>query len=206
MKLFEAIPTVTMLTILASRMLRVFRLAKISPERMHPEPAQKLVPPGVTSSVFNGFVTSSNNVNGLNISIHRDKQLGVSCEWQTKRDFEGYPQTLHGGISFAILDELLAYAIFDRFRTFAVTLNSQTQWLGRIKIGETIRAQAFVKRRFWRFVSVTGVIVNSRGRVLVKMNSTFYMPTKSEFKRLIDLSIMPIEALPYCGTDKVHAQ
>lgn len=205
MKLLEAIPTVTMLSILASRILRLCRLSKSNPERIHPEPREVLTPPGVTSNVFNGFVTSSNNINGLNISIHRDKRQGVSCAWQTHRDFEGYPQTLHGGISFAILDELLAYAIFDRFRTFAVTLNSQTQWLGRIKIGETIRAQAVVKRRFWRFVSVTGVIVNGRGRVLVKMKSTFYMPTKSEFKRLIDLSIMPIEALPYCGVDKVHA-
>lgn len=205
MKLLEAIPTVTMLTILAGRLLRICRLTKKGPDRASPEPAEKLTPPGVTSNVFNGFVTSGNNINGLNISIHRDKHEGVSCEWQTRRDFEGYPQTLHGGISFAILDELLAYAIFDRFRTFAVTLNSQTQWLGRIKIGEEIRAQAVVKRRFWRFVSVTGVIVNSRGRVLVKMKSTFYMPTKSEFKRLIDLSIMPNEALPYCGVDKVHA-
>lgn len=205
MKLLEAIPTVTMLTILAGRMLRVCRLTKKGPERVVPEPGERLTPPGVTSNVFNGFVTSGNNINGLNISIHRDKHEGVSCEWQTRRDFEGYPQTLHGGISFAILDELLAYAIFDRFRTFAVTLNSQTQWLGRIKIGEEIRAQAVVKRRFWRFVSVTGVIVNSRGRVLVKMKSTFYMPTKSEFKRIIDLSIMPNEALPYCGVDKVHA-
>lgn len=205
MKLIEALPTVTMLTILASRMLRVCRLVKKSPDRINPELAEKLTPPGVTSNVFNGFVTSGNNINGLNISIHRDKKVGVSCEWQTRREFEGYPQTLHGGISFAILDELLAYAIFDRFRTFAVTLNSQTQWLGRIKIGEDIRAQAFVKRRFWRFVCVTGVIVNGRGRVLVKMNSTFYMPTKTEFKRLIDISIMPSEALPYCGVDKVHA-
>lgn len=205
MKLLEAIPTVTMLTILAGRMLRVCRLTNKGHDRVNPEPAERLTPPGVTSNVFNGFVTSGNNINGLNISIHRDKHEGVSCEWQTRRDFEGYPQTLHGGISFAILDELLAYAIFDRFRTFAVTLNSQTQWLGRIKIGEEIRAHAVVKRRFWRFVSVTGVIVNGRGRVLVKMKSTFYMPTKSEFKRLIDLSIMPNEALPYCGVDKVHA-
>ncbi|HEY7774146.1 MAG TPA: PaaI family thioesterase [Marinagarivorans sp.] len=201
MRLLAYLPDLTMLTILADRLITCYFPSKIRERIAPPELGEELIPPGVQSSVFNGFVTSSNNENGLKLKIHHDKKGGVSCRWTVARAFEGYPQTLHGGVSFAILDELLAYSVFDRYRTFAVTLSSKTQWLGRIKVDSDITAKAVVTRKFWRFVRVEGMIFNNKGRVVVKMHGTFYMPTKSEFKKLIDLSIMPSESLPYCGTD-----
>lgn len=201
MKLLARLPDLTMLTILADRLIAFYFPSKIRERIAPPDLGEELVPPGVHSSVFNGFVTSSNNENGLKLKIHHDKNGGVSCRWTVGRAFEGYPQTLHGGVSFAILDELLAYSVFDRYRTFAVTLSSKTQWLGRIKVDSDITANAVVTKRFWRFVRVEGKIFNNKGRVVVKMYGTFYMPTKSEFKKLIDLSVMPSESLPYCGTD-----
>ena len=205
MTLFTALPNTAMLSIIASRLYKqlIPRRHRVTHSNTHltPELGEQLIPPGVTSSVFNGFVTAINNESGLQLKIHHDKKGGVSCEWETSRKFEGYPQTLHGGISFAILDELLAYAIFDRYRTFAVTLSSKTQWLGRIKIGSKITAKAVVKRKFWRFVSVEGRIYNHKKRAVVIMHSTFYIPTKNEFQKLVDLSVMPTEALPYCGVN-----
>lgn len=199
--LFKNIPDRSMLGVVVSRfMQQTFRSRKKTPLDM-PVLGEQLVPPGVTSPVFNGFVTSKNNPHGLQLSIHHDKDEGVSCAWDTSARFEGYPQTLHGGVSFAILDELLAYAIFEKFRTFAVTLSSNTYWHGRIRVGTKIHAKAIVKKKFWRFVRVEGKIFNERGRLVVSMNSLFYMPTKSEFKKLMDLSIMPPESLPFCGVD-----
>ncbi len=163
--------------------------------------AERIIPPGVLSETFKGFVTSPHNAQGLNLAIHKAVKGGVACEWRPLNAFQGYPDALHGGISFAILDELLAYAVFDVYETYAVTLSSRTQWFKKIAIGETITAHAYVVHRFWRFIRVEGVIFNKKGRVAIKMVGTFYMPTRQEFRRLVDLSTMPEEALPYCGTD-----
>ena len=201
MKLVSCFPDFSMLAILSERLFKQCFPSKLRDRISPPELGEELIPPGVKSSVFNGFVTSGNNSNGLKLKIHHDKNGGVSCCWQVGRAFEGYPETLHGGVSFAILDELLAYSVFDRYRTFAVTLSSKTQWLGRIKVDTEISARATVVRKFWRFVRVEGKIFNNKGRVVVKMYSTFYIPTKSEFKKIMNLSVMPSESLPYCGTD-----
>ncbi len=199
--LLNKLPDFMMLKIVAKRFLKKTLHIKNKRDSDFPQLGKQLIPPGVTSSVFNGFVTSETNQCGLQVSIHHDQNGGVSCSWHSSDKFEGYPQTLHGGISFAILDELLAYAIFEQYATFAVTISSQTNWHGRIKIGSTIYAKALVKKRFWRFVRVKGKILNEKGRVVVSMNALFYIPTKPEFKKLIDLSIMPPEALPFCGID-----
>ncbi|WP_053981091.1 PaaI family thioesterase [Marinagarivorans algicola] len=200
MTLFHSLPDFSMLAIIANRMFKQI-LPRKKNTSVLPELGDQLIPPGSASDVFNGFVTSPGNAHGLQLKIHHDAVSGVSCHWLTAKKFEGYPQALHGGISFAILDELLAYAVFDRFRTFAVTLSSKTQFFSRIRVGEEVKANAVVTRKFWRFINVEGKIYNSRGRVVVSMKSTFYMPTKKEFKKILDLSIMPSEALPYCGTD-----
>lgn len=200
MAIFHSLPDLSMLGVISSRMLK-----QILPRRKKtvtlPDLGEQLIPPGSSSDIFNGFVTSPGNTHGLQLKIHHDKVAGVSCRWLTSKNFEGYPQALHGGISFAILDELLAYAVFDRFRIFAVTLSCKTQFSNRIRVGEEVTANAVVSRKFWRFITVEGKIYNSRGRVAVSMKSTFYMPTKKEFKKILDLSIMPSEAIPYCGTD-----
>lgn len=197
--LLNYLPDMTMASIIFQRLVRQLKLKKRRQQEPSPLLGDQLIPPGVTSSVFNGFVTSINNHYGLQLKIHHEQNGGVACVWETARKFEGYPQTLHGGISFAILDELLAYAIFERYQTFAVTLSSKTQWMGRIKIGSTISAKARVIRRFWRFVKVEGRIYNHKNHCVVSMSSTFYMPSKSEFKKLVDTNLMPKEALPYCG-------
>lgn len=200
MALYYFLPDISMAALIVSRIFK-----KIFPRKRKsvstPELGEQLIPPGSASDVFNGFVTSPANINGLQLKIHHDKKAGVSCTWLTSKPFEGYPKALHGGISFAILDELLAYAVFDKFQIFAVTLSCKTQFFSRIRVAEEIKANAIVTGKFWKFIRVEGHIYNSRGRVAVSMKSIFYVPTKKEFKRIIDLSMMPAEAIPYCGKE-----
>lgn len=195
------LPDISTLQLIASRAFKQLFMRKRKPHII-PQLGEPLIPPGSSSAVFNGFVTSSANKQGLQLKIHHEKNTGVACAWLTAKPFEGYPNTLHGGISFAILDELLAYAVFAKFKTFAVTLSCKTQFFSRIRINEEIKANAVVTGRFWKFIRVEGHIYNSRGRAAVRMKSIFYVPTKKEFKKIMDLSVMPAEALPYCGTEQ----
>jgi len=178
------------------RRLKLRRVKDVVPVLGEP-----FVPPGVRSATFNSFVSSKNNSFGLKADFFHDKKSGVSCRWLASKAFEGYPQTLHGGIGFALLDELLAYAIYQRYQTYAVTLASKTKWKGKVAIGSMVSANAVVVSKCWRFVKVKGQLFNERGRVVMEVSGTFYIPTKSEFKKLIDLSVMPPETLPFCGLD-----
>ena len=162
-------------------------------------PGERIIPAGTSSPVYNGFVGSQSNSDGLKIEFYHDLQSGVCCQWLPEKRFEGYPGILHGGISFAILDELAAYAVFKEFDTYSVTVCSKTHWLGRIRVGKTVYGKAVVTRKFWRFIQVKACIFNAKGRPTVEITNIFYIPTKKEFERLIDKSVMPEESLPYCG-------
>ena len=171
----------------------------LKPEKHTYSPGERIIPAGTNSSVYNGFVGSQSNSAGLNIKFFHDLHAGVCCQWIPEKQFEGYPGILHGGISFAILDELAAYAVFKEFDTYSVTVCSKTNWLGRIKIGKIIYGKAVVTRKFWRFIQVKAFIFNAKGRPTVEITNIFYIPTKREFERLIDKSVMPEESLPHCG-------
>ncbi|WP_422382246.1 PaaI family thioesterase [Marinicellulosiphila megalodicopiae] len=200
--MFSNFPDVAMCLVLIKKMVLKFKKSKnIKPDKIELE--NIFIPPGTQSQVFNGFVTSQSNAYGLAIKIHHEKNGGVGCKWQPSSNYEGYPKILHGGISFAILDELLAYAIFKKFQTYSVTLNSKVTWLGKVNINSEISAKAQIKKRFWRFVRVQGEIHNHRGRKVVDMNSLFYIPSKAEFKGLVNISMLPKEILPFCGSDQI---
>lgn len=164
-----------------------------------PEIGEEFVPPGVNSSVFNGFVSSQNNNQGMQVKFHHDKNHGVACEWICKKAFEGYPKALHGGASFALLDELLAYAVFQKYNSYAVTVSSTIQWKASIKIDSTIKAKAQVISKLGRLIKVKGWIFKASGKIAVEMTGIMYIPSKREFAALVDLSIMPSESLPHCG-------
>ena len=89
----------------------------------------------------------------------------------------------------------------DQFQYFHDRKNKQSGFFSRIRVEEEIKANAIVTGKFWKFIRVEGHIYNSRGRVAVSMKSIFYVPTKKEFKKIIDLSMMPAEAIPYCGKE-----
>ncbi len=164
----------------------------------------RFVPPGTTSDVFRGFVSSKCNPDGMHVDFYQTEDDEIYCEWVADAKFEGYPKALHGGIAISILDELSAYSMFDRYQTYAVSLSCHVRWLGKIHIGSSIYGKAKVSRRLGRLAQVDSTIMNKHGRELVKMTSVFLIPTRNQFKQFVGLSIMPDEALPYCGQDKIN--
>lgn len=162
---------------------------------------KKISPPGTDSPIFNSFASAKRNKFGLQLDIFKEKEAGVACIWRAEKKFEGYPNALHGGIGFTILDEALAYAVFEKYNTFAVTLSSKLFFLNSIKTNRDLFVKAEVVFRFLRFVKVRGCIADHKGRVSVKSVSVFYIPTKKQFYRLADKNLFPKESLPYFGID-----
>ncbi|WNO11116.1 hypothetical protein [Teredinibacter sp. KSP-S5-2] len=161
-----------------------------------------IVPPGTTSDIFKGFVSSKFNPDGLQVQFHRNERGGVCCDWKSKRQFEGYPNILHGGIAISLLDELSAYAVFDAFDAYALSVSCKVRWLGKVHIGKIIHGKGRVRRRLGRLIEVDSVLMNYDGRELVTMTSVFIIPTKTQFRKFIDISILPEESHPYFGIDR----
>ncbi|WP_045860626.1 PaaI family thioesterase [Teredinibacter purpureus] len=170
-------------------------------KRKIPELGERIIPPGSMSEKFHSFATTKNNPYGMKLDIHKEVNGGVACSWKATRGFEGYPGLLHGGATLALVDELLAYAVYEKYNTYAITLSSRISWFDKTSINAVINSQAVVTRKCGRFVKVKGWVINSQGKIIVESTSLFYIPTRRQFTRLVGTASLPEEALPYCGID-----
>jgi len=58
------------------------------------------------------YVCGQSNQNGLRVTFHRDGQQGSRAVYVARLEHDGWPGVLHGGITFALMDEALAWALF----------------------------------------------------------------------------------------------
>lgn len=159
-----------------------------------PEFLEELLLPGQNAKYHNGFVNSAANPKGLRARFYRTTADGIGVLWENNSaDLEGYPGIVHGGITAALLDEAMCYAVFQRTKQFGVTLNASFSWQKTLKVGVQVRGYSraiFVKDNL---VNVSGFLVRSDGQTIAKADGLFYLPTLNQFKRIAELSSVPEE-------------
>ena len=59
------------------------------------------------------FICGSDNPIGLHLNILSGEDTAV-CDWVAMKEYEGYAGMLHGGILAAIMDDMMAHALYSR--------------------------------------------------------------------------------------------
>lgn len=161
-----------------------------------------IAPGGDECQHYNGYASAQDNKLGLQATFHHDvKHGGSAFRWQSRSVFESYPTVIHGGVIFSLLDEALGHAVYAQCRTFGLTIGTNTKWYRVVKSGTCITGRAKVVRRFWRLLSVEGFVFNEKGKVAASCNGIFYVPSKAQFRRVIDVANLPAQTVEFCGRD-----
>lgn len=82
-------------------------------------------------SEYNCFGCSPSNSCGLQLEFYEEGDE-VVCEWEPKKQFQGYGNILHGGIIATIMDEIASWYIMTQLRTAGVTYELQTKFLSPV--------------------------------------------------------------------------
>lgn len=82
----------------------------------------------------NCFVCGKDNPIGMKLEFDYGEGT-ASCIWETKVNYEGYPDIIHGGIVATILDEVMAKAILGGNRE-AVTAEMTVKYLKPAKVNQ----------------------------------------------------------------------
>jgi len=113
------------------------------------------------------IVCGPDNPRGLKLKFATDDDGGVSAEWETSIEFEGYNGVLHGGIISLLLDEAMAKAVIAR-DWLAMTVELKTRYRHHVTTGERLRIEGRVverrKRRILTEASVCTVGGEERAR------------------------------------------
>lgn len=108
-------------------------------------------------------------LNGKLIDI---QEGSMEAEFTVREEMTNPMGVLHGGISSAILDEVVGTVVYALGRDFAYTsVNLNCDFLHAARLGDVISAKAKVIRAGKNIVHVEGEITNKDGRIIAKCTS-----------------------------------
>lgn len=81
---------------------------------------KKIINPFVHRDGYNCFGCSPNNSFGLKLEFQEDGDI-VTAKWEPIEHFQGWSNTLHGGIQATMLDEIASWLVFVKLDTSGVT-------------------------------------------------------------------------------------
>lgn len=135
---------------------------------------KKLKNPFLHLDGYNCFGCAPHNASGLRMEFFEDGDDIVSV-WHPRADFQGWLNTMHGGVLCAMLDEICGWVVFRKLQTGGVTFKMETRFLRPVPTTEpylTLRAHLTQQKR--NMVFIEGVIYDSQGNACTKAVCTYY--------------------------------
>ena len=138
--------------------------------------AKKIINPwlDLTDKGYNCFACAPTNPYGLKMEFQEDGEDIVS-HWNPHTNFQGWLNTLHGGIQATLLDEIGGWIIARKFQTSGMTTNLAIKYKKPIPTGEdvTIEIRGRVKEVKRMFVFIEAEIIHN-GEICSSAEMTYY--------------------------------
>ena len=122
---------------------------------------KKIINPWKGLKGYYCFGCSPENPMGVKMEFYEDGDEIVSF-WKPKPEYQGWLDTLHGGIQAVLLDEICAWVIVRKLQITGVTSKMETRYRKSISTNDTlleIRASIQEQRR--NIILVKATIYNS---------------------------------------------
>ena len=120
------------------------------------------------------FVCGRQNPIGLKIMFEGDGER-VWATFTGRREHEGYPGILHGGITFALLDEVIGRAAMelDESAPWMMTGRAELRYRKPVPIGEELTLMGELTRVRSRAIEGRGELLLSDGTVAVEASALY---------------------------------
>lgn len=123
---------------------------------------------------YNCFGCAPNNEAGVKMEFYEDGDEVVSI-WKPRPEYQGWINTLHGGIQAVLLDEICAWVILRKLQTTGVTSKMETRYMKSVLTTEdhlTLRARIVEIKR--NVILVEARLYNSKDELCTKALCTYF--------------------------------
>lgn len=134
------------------------------------------------------FACSPYNEHGLQLQFYEEKDE-VMTTFKTRRQFEGFPGILHGGIAGTILDEIMFWASFVKTQIMSVTMSIEIKYKLPLKLDREYRARAKVLKVKKRLIFCESSIEDSQGQVYCFAEGIYFVPEKKIFSNSTNMDV-----------------
>ena len=135
---------------------------------------KKIINPWVVIEGYNCFGCAPDNESGVKMEFYEDGEEVVSI-WKPESRFQGWLNTLHGGIQAVLLDEICAWVIARKLQTSGVTSKMETRYMKSVSTEDshvTLRANIQEIKR--NIVIVEARLYNSANELCTKAVCTYF--------------------------------
>ena len=140
---------------------------------------KKIINPWKDMEGYNCFGCSPDNEAGVRMEFYEDGDEVVSI-WKPRPEYQGWLNTLHGGIQSVLLDEICGWVVFRKLQTGGVTSKMETRFRKSISTNDAhVVLRASLREQKRNIAIIEAHLYNSMGRTLY---GKLHAPT-SPFRR-----------------------
>jgi len=141
---------------------------------------RKIKNPWIDKAGYNCFGCSPNNEAGVKMEFFEDGDDVVSF-WKPDPSFQGWINTLHGGIQSLLFDEICAWTILRKMQTTGVTAKLDVRFMKPVMTTSqqlTLRAHIVDKKR--NLVTVEAKLFDDKDMECAKATAIYYTSLQEE--------------------------
>ncbi|GAA6254980.1 PaaI family thioesterase [Bacteroides sp. f07] len=143
---------------------------------------KKIINPWKGMEGYNCFGCASHNESGAKMEFYEDGDEVVSI-WKPRPEYQGWIDTLHGGIQAVLLDEICAWAVLRKLQTTGVTSKMETRYRKPISTKDThIVLRASIKEVKRNIVIIQAKLYNKDEEVCTEAVCTYFTFSKEKSK------------------------
>lgn len=145
---------------------------------------RKIKNPWLSKPGYYCFACSPDNPAGVKMEFYEDGD-DVVCFWNPQAEYQGWINTLHGGIQATLMDECAAWVITRKLQTTGVTSKLEVKYKKPLMTTEpqlTIRARITDQKR--NVVYLHAQIENSMGEVCSEAEAIYFTAPQEKAKEM----------------------
>lgn len=126
---------------------------------------KKIINPYLAKEGYNCICCSPNNPVGLHLEFWEDGD-DVLTKWNPSHNYQGWVNTLHGGVISMLMDEVAGWVINRKLQTTGVTTRLEVKYRKPVQTDETqviVRGHIAQQRR--NIVTIALTLENSKGEI-----------------------------------------
>jgi uncharacterized protein (TIGR00369 family) len=131
------------------------------------------------------FVCGLKNPGGLRVRFFRDGERSATASYTPQDPFMGYHGLLHGGVTAALLDEIMIKAVLAQSR-LVVTARMSVQYHRPIPLGQPLTLRGAVVAQKARIFETEGRIQDARGEKLASATGTYVEVGEPDHAKLVE--------------------
>ncbi|MCD8166244.1 MAG: PaaI family thioesterase [Bacteroides sp.] len=135
---------------------------------------KKIINPWKGLEGYNCFGCAPHNPAGVKMEFYEEGEEVISI-WKPRPEYQGWIDTLHGGIQAVLLDEICAWVILRKLQTTGVTSKMETRYMKSVNTNDpeiTLKARIAEKKR--NIMIIEAELYNSAGEICTKAVCTYF--------------------------------